>query len=1131
MSRKRRRGLPSVTSAFARQLQELLRKSTANPTDKVEIDVPYSPTIRRVDPTNRPESSEVAHEKRVRRWFVEFNQVADMFPDLYFATAKPKPGDINITGVYEDGMVVASYKAKDAQYNVFAKFSHNTSPAGCSCSVSNGEKPCEHAYHFVKYLVQLLNSPAPTSLAQRIHNREFDTNKPAKSLFEFDPSSLVLRNLDVLVGQFTNALTEQDESGLGPIVELEPTRIAWNVSLKPGGIHFEPYEQPAKKRGGWSKGKKIPLSSLSKCQNATFSPADRRVEQLIEVNTDRYARLSAPCLIHPFQALAELVGEPNVMLNGQPATVTWGEGIFALYTANGKVKFRSTEAPANETCTYAFDSNYMFIASEARNAISLYRGQTEQINCLRRLFSFEPVPETHLPELIDRAKKLQKVVNLQLPADTLGPLTPEKTQPVVILRSRSDGALDYGLRVRDSANRLRKPGEGNLIYAGERDGKPVQLMRSATNELNSTRSIAHRCGFNPSRVDGTIGNFDDALRTIERLQSIEPEVEVLWDKSSEASLRILGTVTASNVKVGITQKRDWFNLSGECQVGDQTFELSTFLNDLQAAKGDAINGEFVRLGNAGWARISEQLRTSLKRLHDAVNQERGTLKFDRTSTLALRDLSGEVQIDGAKAWQESLKRLEKAEKLEPVLPTGFQATLRDYQFEGYCWLRRLAEWGVGGILADDMGLGKTVQTLAVMLDRKSDGPQLVIAPTSVGFNWLRESQKFAPELQAHLYRETDRAEFLETLGPGDLVICSYGLALRDAPALAKVQWGTVVLDEAQAIKNSRSKTSTAIATIPSLWTVALTGTPVENHLGELWSLFHVVSPGVFGGWDQFRNRFAGPIEKANDDDRRQALRSRLQPFVLRRTKGQVLKDLPARTEMNLYVELSPAERQMYDQVRLSAIGEIDAIAKLPEIQDQRFRILALLTRLRQLACHPRLVHENWSERSAKLIQLHETLLQLREEGHRVLIFSQFVQHLGVIREMLEAEQISYQYLDGSTPPVARQEQVDLFQNGDATAFLISLKAGGTGLNLTAADYVIHMDPWWNPAVEDQATDRAHRIGQEKPVMVYRIVAQNTIEEEILKLHDTKRDLVAGVLDGTHSAAKLSTEDLINLLRS
>jgi SNF2 family DNA or RNA helicase len=626
-------------------------------------------------------------------------------------------------------------------------------------------------------------------------------------------------------------------------------------------------------------------------------------------------------------------------------------------------------------------------------------------------------------------------------------------------------------------------------------------------------------------------DFGKAIDLIERLQTHESNVEVLWDKTSEPPIHVLGTVSSQNVRVGIAQKRDWFNLTGTCMVGDKEFDIVTLMDSLRSDAEGTRYGDYVKIKDGGWAKISDQLRKSLMQIRDSVNQERGALRFDRTSAIAMREAEQHLQIQSTRAWQECLAKLSRSEKLEPVLPDSLKATLRDYQIDGYKWLRRLAEWGVGGILADDMGLGKTVQTLAAVIDRAEEGPALVIAPTSVCFNWMREVEKFAPGMTAFMYRETDRAEFLTSVGNNNIIVCSYGLALRDAEQLAKVDWGTMVLDEAQAIKNSRSKTSMAIATIPSKWTVALTGTPVENHLGELWSLFRIVAPGVFGGWDQFRTRFAGPIERDDDDERRGALRKRLQPFVLRRTKKEVLKDLPARTEMNLYVELSAAERALYDEIRLSAIGEADAITKLPDIQDQRFKILALLTRLRQISCHPRLVHDSWKEGSAKLAQLTETLLQLREEGHRVLIFSQFVTHLQLIREMLEKESITYQYLDGSTPAAERQGQVDQFQNGDATAFLISLKAGGTGLNLTAADYVIHMDPWWNPAVEDQATDRAHRIGQQKPVMVYRIVAQNTIEEEILRLHDTKRDLVAGVLDGTHSAGKLSTADLLALLRA
>jgi len=340
----------------------------------------------------------------------------------------------------------------------------------------------------------------------------------------------------------------------------------------------------------------------------------------------------------------------------------------------------------------------------------------------------------------------------------------------------------------------------------------------------------------------------------------------------------------------------------------------------------------------------------------------------------------------------------------------------------------------------------------------------------------------------------------------------------------------LVMDEAQAVKNSRSKTAQAIASFDAQWSVALTGTPVENHLGELWSLFHLVSPGVLGGWDQFRNRFATPIEKHSDDNARRSLANRMQPFVLRRSKSQVLKELPPRTEMNLYVDLSPEERQQYELVRRSALGEIDQIAALPSVQDQRFKLLALLTRLRQFSCHPGIVNKQWTGSSAKLDQLCETIEELRQEGHRALIFSQFTQHLALIRAALDRLGVSYQYLDGATAPQARQQRVDAFQSGEGDCFLISLKAGGTGLNLTGADYVIHMDPWWNPAVEDQATDRAHRMGQDRPVMVYRIIARGTIEEEILSLHDSKRDLVAGVLEGTSAAGSLSTKELIAMLR-
>jgi SNF2 family DNA or RNA helicase len=400
----------------------------------------------------------------------------------------------------------------------------------------------------------------------------------------------------------------------------------------------------------------------------------------------------------------------------------------------------------------------------------------------------------------------------------------------------------------------------------------------------------------------------------------------------------------------------------------------------------------------------------------------------------------------------------------------------------------------------------------------------------VGENWVRETNKFAPALNPLLYREGNRQQLIDSAGPGDLIIVSYQLVQRDAKRFGSRQWNTLVLDEAQFIKNAQTKTSRAIRDLDANWRIALSGTPLENHLGELWSLLRTISPGLLGSWDRFRNRFADPIERHRDPERSQSLARLVRPFILRRTKEKVLSELPPRTEVTLQAHLSPEERQRYDEARVAALAELSGGGG-EKPGEHRMRTLAWLTKLRQLACHPRLVDRMWDRGSAKLNLLSSLIDELRDGEHRALIFSQFVKHLGLIRELLDERGVKYQYLDGSTPAKERQRRVDAFQEGEGELFLISLKAGGTGLNLTAADYVIHLDPWWNPAVEDQATDRAHRIGQERPVTVYRLVASGTIEEQILAMHADKRELVAGVLDGTDRAAKMDTDDLIRLIKT
>jgi SNF2 family DNA or RNA helicase len=546
---------------------------------------------------------------------------------------------------------------------------------------------------------------------------------------------------------------------------------------------------------------------------------------------------------------------------------------------------------------------------------------------------------------------------------------------------------------------------------------------------------------------------------------------------------------------------------------------------------------FVRVGDRAFLKLSEELRKRILDASDAVWVGRAGLELSTASAPALESLfDGLEEASLCAEFEQMRARIARATGLQIRLPRGLSADLRDYQKEGFRWLSRLAEWRMGGVLADDMGLGKTLQALAVLLRRKDEGPALVIAPTSVCFNWIREAERFAPDLVFHELRESvDWEASIAALGAGDVLLASYGITVRNIDALSGRRFATLVLDEAQAIKNAVSQRAQAVRRLEADFRFALTGTPLENHLGELWSLMRIVTPGLLGSWEQFRARFAIPIERHGRTDRRQALSRLLRPYVLRRTKAQVAPELPPRTEVRHDVVLGDAERSLYDAARAAILKRLArpepaaGSAHAPG-SDRRFEVFAALTRLRQLACHPRLVDGRFEGSSAKLDALMHLLRELADEGHRALVFSQFTSHLALVREVLDAEKIEYVYLDGETPARERAVRVDRFQNSEVPFFLISLKAGGTGLNLMAADYVIHLDPWWNPAVEDQATDRAHRIGKTKPVTVIRLVARGTVEDAILALHADKRALVADVLDGTGAAAKLGIDELVGLIR-
>ena len=661
--------------------------------------------------------------------------------------------------------------------------------------------------------------------------------------------------------------------------------------------------------------------------------------------------------------------------------------------------------------------------------------------------------------------------------------------------------------------------------------RPKVVRRDVGAEMSAVQEIYNLGGFS---VDET-GEFltartDDAIRFwTEGIGSL-PET---WDRFIpndlvDVTIHDAAVSPQARVSSGI----DWLSL-------DLTFQVNGIAVDEEELRQCLASGRrLVRLADGTYAPVkSDEVREILERMAEIYAS---TGSRDRKLALSqagrVQDLLSLVKKTSVSPEAKALfAKLADVSEIDAIpKPRSLKANLRPYQKEGFSWLVFLHELSTGGILADDMGLGKTVQTIALMLWLKSKYKEqnlthLVIAPTSVVPNWLLEIEKFAPTLNAMVWHGPDRHSLAEQLSEFDVVITSYALMRRDEEFLTKVGFHSVILDEAQHIKNPMSATARAVKKLKSARRMALTGTPIENRLSEIWSIFDFVSPGLLGDLSRFEEKFARPIDRG-DQDAAAKLRAAIHRFVLRRTKSEVAKDLPPKIEQDIIVPLADEQSKLYKQilrqVRESVLSEVEkqGVAK------SQIQILAALTRLRQVACDPRLMKLEgpWNEElSGKLSALKEIMQEAVAGGHRVLIFSQFVEMLKLIRNVLEAEGITHEWLTGDTKD--RMARVDHF-NGDesVSAFLISLKAGGTGLNLTGADTVIHFDPWWNPAVEDQATDRAHRIGQKRTVSVYRLIAKDSVEEKILQLSEKKRELMTNVLNTEAPMKGLTKQDVDDL---
>lgn len=928
-----------------------------------------------------------------------------------------------------------------------------------------------------------------------------------------------------------NALTNLNQAPVASEPSETKQRLAWFITMYASSWTIQPKEQSLNAKGEWGKGRNVALKRLAR--SSEDFPYLTEQDQKICAGLKAYSSGGYYGQVdYRFdeKAILGLVGHPYVFWDDAPGTrIEVVRGEPELIVKKGKNDRLTLElSPALK------DNQSILLIKESPTRLKIIELTAEHRRIGEILGSRNKleVPEQAKDRVLNAIHAISGLVTVH--SDIGGGVSAEEvpadpTPNFHLLPARSGLRVAVLVRPFATGGSYYRPGMGGETVIAEVEGQRLQTTRDLKLERKLANDAMLDCDIlmEHEQEDGEwlIEDPEDCLELLLELQELGDRIIISHPEGEK--FRIRREVGIGNFQMKIQRQRDWFEASGELRIDeDSVLEMQRLLELLGQS-----NSRFIRLEDGQFLALTKEFRKRLDEFRAIAEQQGKKTRFHPLAAVAIEDWIDEVgELEADQYWQKHIQKLKEVESLDPVLPSTLQAELRDYQIEGFRWMAKLAHWGVGACLADGMGLGKTLQSIALILTRAANGATLVIAPTSVCLNWISEVERFAPTLNVVQFGSGDRQKVLDRLQPFDILICSYGLLQQDdvAQKLAQIEWQTIVLDEAQSIKNFATKRSQAAMNLRGGFKLITTGTPIENHLGELWNLFRFINPGLLGSLEQFNERFATPIERFEDKQARTRLRKLIQPFILRRTKTQVLQELPSRTEIVLHVELSADERLFYEALRKSAmqrLAESDATAGQKHLQ-----VLAEIMKLRRSCCNSRLVTPDSPLPSAKLQLFGEVLEELLDNKHKVLVFSQFVDHLKILQELLQEKSIAYQYLDGSTSTPERKKRINAFQAGEGDVFLISLKAGGTGLNLTAADYVIHMDPWWNPAVEDQASDRAHRIGQQRPVTIYRLVAKNTIEDKIVDLHQHKRELADSLLEGTEVSGKISTDELLHLIQ-
>lgn len=884
-----------------------------------------------------------------------------------------------------------------------------------------------------------------------------------------------------------------------------------------------PRLQKSKDGVTWSAGRNIALSTFSQKKVEGMNAIDTQLAACVKAYSSGWGRYEYYEL-DSSEAFPILAGYPLVFQESNPAipvVIEKEELQITIIRQTGGYEVRMNVTPPIDKKVYIQREN-----DQLYRVVQMDSWQMLLFQQLERVPVFPPEAKKELAGLLGNLSK-----HITIHSDLLqsgSTLKTVKADTLITVRLQPSGnGIQAELFVKPFADQppYCKAGEGVQNVIGNVNGKQVQAVRNLKKEKENLKVVSD--ALQQISRDKTVTDvvfFDDAYQCLELLdvlRTLTHACRTEWPEGVKYVIR--RAVDFSDLKLSLKSAAQWFEVEGELQIDARTqMKISELLRKVSESKG-----RFIELGDSEFLALSKGLRRQLEEMEVMMVKDKDKMHVSRLNASLLTDLESRgVNLLKDPTFIQLQQRIEQAAQKKFPVPKTLQAELRNYQADGFRWMSRLAQWGAGACLADDMGLGKTIQAIALLLSRGNKGASLVVAPASVLLNWRDEIIRFAPSLTPLVmhHADCDRKKLVEEASDFDIVLTTYGLLVNEAELLAGKQWNVIVLDEAHTIKNKATKMSKAAMGLQGDFRLLLTGTPLQNHLSEIWNLFQFANPGMLGTFQHFSETFILPIEKGENKQRQKQLKKLLLPFLLRRTKSEVLDELPEKTEITVHVELSPEERALYETLRRQAL------LNLEEKSSTAMQTLTELTRLRQAACHPCLVNKELTLASSKTQAFLNLTDELITNNHRALVFSQFTSHLALIRKELDARGTEYLYLDGSVTVTERTALVKKFQTGEQPLFLISLKAGGLGLNLTAADYVIHLDPWWNPAIEDQASDRAHRIGQSRPVTIYRLIAAQTIEEKIIKLHQTKKSLADSLLDGSNLSHQLTKEQMLELLR-